>query len=550
MYKFHDTTELLKPLDELPSEALCFNGSFIEKMVPGYRTLYTSGREGNEREVSQTESSDRDGARFRSVRRKPREIHVGFQINSRDAKDYAYKFNALKKLLKEEEAELIFNDEPDRFFTGTLTNIEMEDTGDLCVTGELVFVCSDPYKYAVDEHSITVQADGGRATIELDYRGTVDAYPVLRTTTRAETESLLFSDDAGNMIAIGTPDAGNVGLARGTRNLIANANSFLNTGIYPDTVTRYAEEYYRMTPVRVNDGTQEVVTINGTRYLTMARVIPSEQSTEDEEETEEEEEIVDPTVDTSEVTGVTLYKAITQTTMRNYVVTAQPLFYTDDLREVGYFHFGLISEIAEQSDTLTAEIEEAEIILEKTGVGSAYATAVMCVYGVEAKKVRVRVGKDNPISGLNGIGIGIARFGDIYTFTLGEESYEVDASAYTSIMQGTNPKYVCVSLARVKGQQQMSGLGIASAQSIATGRTSQDELANVMRASENIVIDCSTGEIRSNGRPNPALGSIDNNWVEFSLKPGFNRIECSAVTTDDMGAKPTSYTMSYREVWE
>lgn len=549
MYKFHDTTELLKPLDELPAEALCLNGSFIEIMVPGYRTLYTSGREGNEREVSQTESSDRDGARFRSVRRKPREIHVGFQMNTKDARDYAYKFNALKKLLKEEEAELIFNDEPDKFFRGTLTDIVMEDVGDLFVTGELVFVCSDPYKYAVDEHSITVQADGGRATIELDYRGTVDAYPILRTTTRAETESLLFSDDAGNMIAIGTPDAGNVGLARGTRNLIANANSFLNTGIYPDTVARYAEEYYRMTPVRANDGSQEVVTINGTRYFTMARIIPSEPTPEEEGDTEEEE-IVDPTVDTSEVTGVTLYKAITQTTMRNYVVTAQPLFYTDDLREVGYFHFGLISEIVEQSDTLTAEIEEAEIILEKTGVGSAYATAVMCVYGVEAKKVRVRVGKDNPISGLNGIGIGIARFGDIYTFTLGEESYEVDASAYTSIMQGTNPKYVCVSLARVKGQQQMSGLGISLAQSISTGRPSQDELANVMRASESIVIDCSTGEIRSNGRPNPALGSIDNNWMEFSLKPGFNRIECSAVTTDDMGAKPTSYTMSYREVWE
>ena len=549
MYKFHDTTELLKPLDELPSEALCFNGSFIEKMVPGYRTLYTSGREGNEREVSQTESSDRDGARFRSVRRKPREIHVGFQINTKNAKDYAYKFNALKKLLKEEEAELIFNDEPDKFFRGTLTDIEMEDTGDLCVTGDLVFLCSDPYKYAVDEHSITAQATAGRATIELDYRGTVDAYPILRTATRAETESLLFSDDAGNMIAIGTPDASNAGLARGTRNLIANANSFMNTGIYPEQVSRYTDESLRMTPVRVNDGTQEVVTINGTRYFTMQRIAPVESDIEDEEEPEEEE-VIDPTVNTSEVTGITLYKAITQTTMRNYVVTAQPLFYTDDLREVGYFHFGLVSEITEQSDTQSQEIGEAEIILEKTGIGSAYATAVMCVYGAEVKKVRVRVGIDNPISGLNGIGIGIARFGDIYTFTLGEETYEIDASAYTSIMQGTNPKYVCVSLARVKGQQQMSGLGISLAQSISTGRTSADELASVMRASETIVVDCSTGEIRSNGRPKPALGSIDNNWMEFSLKPGFNRIECSAVTSDDMGAKPTSYTMTYREVWE
>ena len=401
----------------------------------------------------------------------------------------------------------------------------------------------------MDEHSITAQATAGRATIELDYRGTVDAYPILRTATRAETESLLFSDDAGNMIAIGTPDASNAGLARGTRNLIANANSFMNTGIYPEQVSRYTDESLRMTPVRVNDGTQEVVTINGTRYFTMQRIAPVESDIEDEEEPEEEE-VIDPTVNTSEVTGITLYKAITQTTMRNYVVTAQPLFYTDDLREVGYFHFGLVSEITEQSDTQSQEIEEAEIILEKTGIGSAYATAVMCVYGAEVKKVRVRVGIDNPISGLNGIGIGIARFGDIYTFTLGEETYEIDASAYTSIMQGTNPKYVCVSLARVKGQQQMSGLGISLAQSISTGRTSADELASVMRASETIVVDCSTGEIRSNGRPKPALGSIDNNWMEFSLKPGFNRIECSAVTSDDMGAKPTSYTMTYREVWE
>lgn len=549
MYNFHDTAEIPKPHDDLPAEALCFGGAYIENMVPGYRTLYTAGREGGEREISQTESSDRDGARFRSVRRKPREIRVGFQINSKNARDYVGKFNALKKLLQQEERQMIFHDEPDKFYTGTLTDIAVEETGDLCVTGELVFVCSDPYKYAVEERAVTAPATNGRAVIEVYYNGTVDAYPVLRTTTRANTESLLYSDDAGNMVAVGTPDAGNAGLSRGTRNLTANANSLLNSSIYPQQVTRYAEEYYRMTPVRVNDGTQEIVTINGTRYLSMTRITPSGGGQAEDADTEEEE-VIDPTVDTSEVTGITLYKAITETSMHNYVVSLQPLFYADDLREVGYFHFGLMFDIVEQSDTLTAEIEEAEIILEKTGIGSAYATAIMCIYGVEQKRVRVRVGKDNPISGLNGVGMSIARFGDIYTFGLGEETYEIDASGMASLYKGQNPRYICVSLARVKGQQQLAGLGISSAQSVSTGRGSVDELATVMRASELIVVDCSTGEIRTNGRPTPALGSIDNNWTEFALKPGFNRIECTAVTSEEMGAKPTSYTMTYREVWE
>jgi hypothetical protein len=351
------------------------------------------------------------------------------------------------------------------------------------------------------------------------------------------------------MVAVGTPDAGNAGLSRGTRNLTANANSLLNSSIYPQQVTRYAEDSYHMTPVRVNDETQETVTINGTRYLSMTRITPSGGGQAEDADTEEEE-VIDPTVDTSEVTGITLYKAITQTNMRNYVVSLQPLFYADDLREVGYFHFGLVFDITQQSDTEMREVEEAEIILEKTGIGSAYATAIMCVYGVEQKRVRVRVGKDNPISGLNGVGMSIARFGDIYTFGLGEETYEIDASGMETLYRGQNPRYICVSLARVKGQQQLAGLGISSAQSISTGRGSVDELATVMRASELIVVDCSTGEIRTNGRPTPALGSIDNNWTEFALKPGFNRIECTAVTSEEMGAKPTSYTMTYREVWE
>ena len=38
MYNFVDTTERY-PGQNLPSEALMFNGNYLENVIPGYRTL-------------------------------------------------------------------------------------------------------------------------------------------------------------------------------------------------------------------------------------------------------------------------------------------------------------------------------------------------------------------------------------------------------------------------------------------------------------------------------------------------------------------------------
>ena len=567
MYRFYDTTDLTLPLEDLPSEALCLNGQFIEKIVPGYRTLYTTGREGNSREVSQTESSGRDGARFRSVRRQTREIHVGFQMYTRDARDYADKFNALKKLLRTEEAKLIFNDEPDKYFIGTLTDIDMDDTGELAVSGELIFMCSDPYKYAVLEKVVTADAVNGRAVFEVEYPGTVNSYPIIKTITRANTDTLLFSDEAGNMISVGTPDAASAGLSIGSKILSIYAGNMEEPSLYPESIVRYAEEAYHVTPVRVPDGSQTTVTVNDTKYLTITR--PDEEAPGELYEIDsEEEELIgsgddDPTdVDPDsgsdasgpEVTGVTLYTPLNSTSGTNYVCRVQPLFYADDFRETGYLHFGLAFDIVHASvvegSRDMAEIEEAEIIIEKTGIGSPYATVYLCIYGVTQKKIRMRIDVDNPITGVDGYGIGISRFGTTYTFTIGEDQYEIDASGYYSMYAGQMPKYAVFSLARVEGQRQMSGIGFAYAQVIATNRTSADQIVDIMRSGNTVLVNCASGDICLNGRPNPDLGSVDNDWTEFCLRPGYNKIECTAVTSDLLGQKPRTYTMTYREAWE
>lgn len=589
MYKFHDTTDMTRPPDVLPSEALCLNGQFIEKMVPGYRTLYTTGREGNSREVSASESSGRDGARFRSVRREPREIRVGFQMDSRTARAAVDMFNALKKLVKDEECRMVFNDEPDKYFTGTLTDVEVNDPGELHVTGELVFYCSDPYKRAIRERTVTVSASNGEAVAEIEYQGTVAAYPTIRTTTESNTKALLFSDDSGRMITVGISDAKAAGLTWGSKKMAVNAEQMLDSEntLYPEYIDRnpFGDEGLP-TPVRMPDGSQRIVEAGGTEFVSItppATPIPDNVSIWDLEIIEEdsgEETLVGSSSEQEEeevgeeaapaVTGTTFVRDIGWSTGRNYVCRVRPLFYAEDFRETGYLYFGLNSNVIdgttpedyENDITRHLQFEEAEIILEKTGVGSSYATAIFCIFGSEVKRVRFRVDESNPVSGVDGYGIGINRFRTevgagtfktVYTFILGEDEYEIDASSFTDPTGNTldqTPWKAVFSIGRVQGGQQMAGLGFASAQLIATNWSSADQVADTMRNGDEVTVNCSTGDIRINGRPSPDMGSIDNDWTGFSLRPGFNRVECSANTMEANGRKPKSYTISYREAWE
>ena len=64
MYNFVDTTERY-PGQNLPSEALMFNGSYLENVIPGYRTLYVSGREILGTEITDLETGVSDGTKYR-----------------------------------------------------------------------------------------------------------------------------------------------------------------------------------------------------------------------------------------------------------------------------------------------------------------------------------------------------------------------------------------------------------------------------------------------------------------------------------------------------
>lgn len=79
MYNFVDTVSK-QSSTELPSEALCINGVYIENEIDGYRTLSVEGRELLESEVGNIQIGNQDGRRYRQKRDEVRTIQINYQM--------------------------------------------------------------------------------------------------------------------------------------------------------------------------------------------------------------------------------------------------------------------------------------------------------------------------------------------------------------------------------------------------------------------------------------------------------------------------------------
>lgn len=221
MYKFVDVNEISVG-EILPSEALKLNGEYIENLISGYRTLTVSGREALSPELFTYEAGVRDGSVLKNKRFPARTILVTYQIMAETSEAFRDAYNKLAQILNVEDAELIFNDEPDKFFIGTPSYIGEVEPGKNCVVGEFEILCADPFKYSVIEYEVFPDLDEG--TMLIDYNGTYKAFPTLTTEFYSEEEAsadgesikeltgagdcgyvAFFNEDA-KIIQLGNPD--------------------------------------------------------------------------------------------------------------------------------------------------------------------------------------------------------------------------------------------------------------------------------------------------------------------------------------------------------
>lgn len=215
MYSFIDTNEISAGV-LLPAEALKINGEFIETLIEGYRTLSVEGREALSPELTTYETGVRDGAGLLNKRYPARTIIIKYQLICKTSEEFRAAYNKLASILNVEEAELIFNDEQDKYFIGTPSNIGSVEPGKNAVIGEFEILCTDPFKYSVIEYEATPILDEN--SVLINYNGTYKAFPTLEAEFYSENESetdltgngdcgyVAFFNENEKIIQLGDPD--------------------------------------------------------------------------------------------------------------------------------------------------------------------------------------------------------------------------------------------------------------------------------------------------------------------------------------------------------
>lgn len=186
MYDFIDVTEVSEGLS-LPSEALKINGEYIEDQISGYRTLTVEGREALSPEISSFETGSRDGSVLKGKRYPARVIRITYQLVASSNEEFRNAYNKLASVLNVTNAELVFNDETDKYFIGTPSLVGEVPPGKNSVVGEFEILCLDPFKYSLMEYEAVPDLDD--SSILLDYQGTYKSFPKLEAAFYSEDET-------------------------------------------------------------------------------------------------------------------------------------------------------------------------------------------------------------------------------------------------------------------------------------------------------------------------------------------------------------------------
>jgi phage-related protein len=112
---------------------------------------------------------------------------VGYQMTADTASELMSAFNRLNALMGGTQVQIIFADEPDKYYIGTCKGIGSPEPGRLAVKGEMEIYCPDPCKYSTVMSEVT--AAGAADALEIEYGGTYPARPVISASmTVAGTE--------------------------------------------------------------------------------------------------------------------------------------------------------------------------------------------------------------------------------------------------------------------------------------------------------------------------------------------------------------------------
>lgn len=535
MYTFTDTIEQPRGA-ERPAEALSIDGVWVEDVVPGYRTLYVSGRELLAQEITLKEVGARNGALFQRRRYPERVITVGYQLIAATNAAFRSAFNQLCRLLDVEEARLIFADEPDKFFIGTPSGVGDVDPGRNAVTGEIEFTCADPFKYSVKEYE-AAPASGGTVTIA--YNGTMPGFPVLcasfdNAAAGGSSDGcgyVAFVNDRGKIIQLGDPEEADGEDFPQSQTLVNQ--SFKASGAW-DTAAKSAWPR--------NTGTASSTTVTQTGDVAQAQ----------HNETESTYYLHASDYGSGEkwhgpsITRTLPADAAGESGAKNFTLTYVNKVSigkaSADVNQLG----GLQMLLLDASGGIVAGVS---VLKSKPGTD---AVIRFRANGKRLEDVAIDLSYYNQYFGSNNTSKGTKTVKTVkVTKTAGQiefnaggvvRTYSSDEIADTAVVK---VQFMFLSYG---SKAALTHCGLYSVKLVKHGCTAWKNVPNKFSVGDELSADCGSGEILLNGLSAPDLGALGNDWEEFGLLPGQNQIVTAYSDWVPASQAPT-FSVRYREVF-
>lgn len=516
MYNFIDVNakQTNKPL---PAEALMINNKYLENEILGYRTLWVKGRESLSRDIDTIEVSSRDGARVKNKRFPIRVITIGYQLIASSVEDFRAKYNKLGGLLNVEDAELIFNDEKDKFFIGTPSKIGDVPEGRLSIEAEFEIMCFDPFKYSVREFD--VMSGNSSDEVVINYKGTYKSYPQLIAKAKSDLGFVGFIKDTGKIIQIGdAQELDNVNKAK-SETLISDR--FMS--VLSDWKLNSAK-IISFTNASSNISTMQTgtVAIKNDRHNTPMITASSYGAFN---------VFGGPSLTKEIPVDRTGHKGA-----KNWTFAVDHNFSVNSASQFGAVQF-LVTGLVNEKKATIAAASYSKNEYNNRGWGWLYVNDRNVKSYISVPDVTT----ENRITGHTGGRVEIKKFGPTVTFNFAGQTYEFSDAAIAS----AEATEVSIFFVSNKGYTSIDLNGVYSVKFTSHSVDNFEDVPNKFGGGDKIIADCKSAEIKVNGLFQQGFGALGNDWEEFYLTPGENTIKC---VCSSWATKP-DYEIRYREVW-
>lgn len=509
MYNFINTTKF-QGSAALPSEAVQFNGQWIEEVITGYRTLHVSGRELMEHEIEDMQVGNSDGMRLRNRRLPGRTITVTYQLSSNSNAEFRRAFNKLNQLLDVQVAEMIFNDERDKFFIGTKASVGEVTPGTNNIVGEIEFYCADPCKYSVDEKVVVPTFDAG-TTLIVDYTGTRESFPVFEAVMKGDNGFCAFIDDDSNILQFGNVDE-------------------VDGVSYEKSETLIRDEMVNgVSGWTVNNGTTVRVTSEHKQTGSMAAIV----------DTHTKRYMLKSTNygTGSHWHGPSWTKKVPADSKghvgaKNCTLSWYHFFTPGRLEETGVVQFLM-------TDKDKRNVAAMTFFKNTTVAGSG--CVELYISGKSRKSIQFDCGYYNNITGWNAGRSSIEKMESKFTFNVAGKVYSFNVPE----MQTVEVAEISVYLGVWGTTEQIAINGVYEVRFVSHSVKMWNDIPNKFGIKDVLRADCRSGKVYINGVEMQGLGALGNDWEKFCLKPGTNQIKC----TYSGWANAPDFKIKYREVY-